>query len=986
MKRGVGRNVVTPGSARDFGSLLRRSRRAAELTQEALAEQAGLSVRGIQDLERGISQTPRSATVERLADGLGLTGEDRAQFVLAAGGLARVQTARVHPRLVSPAGLVPLVGRQAELALLDHVLTGESSAATPPPLLLLAGAPGIGKTRLLQAAAQRAVERSWTVLSGGCHRRGGQEPYAPLIDALARHLEAQPPARLDADLQGCAWLVRLLPELEGVLEALPAAPVTSEQERRLVVAAVARVLTHIAGPAGTLLVLDDLQWAGPDALDLLATLIRNPAVPLRIVGGYRDTEVRPESDLAVLLGDLAHAGLVRQQALGPLDDAEAATLLGDLLVGSSGADPTVMERVLRRAGGAPFFLVSYAQGLAAGSGERVPWDLAQGVRQRVALLPGAAREVLRAAAIAGRWVARPLLLAIVNQSENETLTGLEEACRARLLVEQGEGAYVFAHDVIREVVEAEIGAAQRAVLHWRVAEALEHGAATASPELLAYHYARSDDHDKAVSYLERAGDRARDQGAHGAAEQHYRELLDRLDTWGRFPDAVRIREKLGGVLSPAGRYDEATWVLEATLPVFRASGDTESLVRVTVRIGWTHARLGNARAGIAIITPLLRSLEGSDAPHLLAPLYAALGQLLFTAGEYRGCLAVAERTAELAREIGDDRSGVLAHAQRMNVLQMLGRLNDALRVSEEVFPRAETALDADSLPRAYRDLSCIHALRGDVAAARTAIARALPLAQQLADPAQLALTYSLQSWPAIISGDWSAARHSLDHALDSIRQTERSWYAPYTRIFLARLFLAKAAWEVAATVGDEALALTEGCGDLQAVRWTTPTRAELDIRQGQPEAAVARLEPLRDRPGLEECDVTTFLPVLAWAHLDLGHIDEASILVDQALIRARREGMRPTLVEALRIRALVALQEDRWADAGRDLEEALVLARAIPYPYGEAQILQLDAKRLAALGERTAAAERLGEALTIFRTLGANRDVSAVEGVLAGLD
>ena len=60
---------------------------------------------------------------------------------------------------------------------------------------------------------------------------------------------------------------------------------------------------------GTLLLLDDLQWAGPDALDLIATLIRSDsAVPLRVVGAYRDTEVQPQDPLAVLLADLAHAG------------------------------------------------------------------------------------------------------------------------------------------------------------------------------------------------------------------------------------------------------------------------------------------------------------------------------------------------------------------------------------------------------------------------------------------------------------------------------------------------------------------------------------------------------------------------------------------------------------------------------------------------------------------------------------------------------
>lgn len=116
------------------------------------------------------------------------------------------------------------------------------------------------------------------MLTAGCHRQGGQEPYSPVIDALAAHLHAQPPARLTTMIEGCAWLVRLLPELAAHLEPLPVGGFRPEQERRLLFAAVARVLSNAAGNAGMLLILDDLQWAGLDALDLLATLVRNPAL------------------------------------------------------------------------------------------------------------------------------------------------------------------------------------------------------------------------------------------------------------------------------------------------------------------------------------------------------------------------------------------------------------------------------------------------------------------------------------------------------------------------------------------------------------------------------------------------------------------------------------------------------------------------------------------------------------------------------------
>jgi predicted ATPase len=176
------------------------------------------------------------------------------------------------------------------------------------------------------------------------------------LEALALHLTTQPLAQARASVQGvqgCTWLVRLLPELGELLPApLPLGALPPEQEHRLIFGAVGRYLANVAGPAGTLLLLDDLQWAGPDALELLASLARSSAeLSLRVVGAYRDTEVGPQERLAVLLADLGHAGLARQHTLAPLAPQDAAQLLDALLAASgvAGATPALREHVLQRA-------------------------------------------------------------------------------------------------------------------------------------------------------------------------------------------------------------------------------------------------------------------------------------------------------------------------------------------------------------------------------------------------------------------------------------------------------------------------------------------------------------------------------------------------------------------------------------------------------------------------------------------------------------
>jgi transcriptional regulator with XRE-family HTH domain len=174
---------MSTGQPLAFGTLLRRYRVAAGLTQEELAERAAISRRSIGDMERGVSRTPHRDTVALLADALALGPQERRTFVEAAGRRAAPppagaeRTGRETP---------PFVGRAAELALLERHLGGEG-----PSVLVLAGEPGIGKTRLLHAAAPRAVSHGLTVLEGGCQRGGGHEPFAPLLGALQGYLRAR---------------------------------------------------------------------------------------------------------------------------------------------------------------------------------------------------------------------------------------------------------------------------------------------------------------------------------------------------------------------------------------------------------------------------------------------------------------------------------------------------------------------------------------------------------------------------------------------------------------------------------------------------------------------------------------------------------------------------------------------------------------------------------------------------------------------------
>ena len=266
MSTGRARGCNDDGVAPTCGQLLQRYRSLAGLTQEGLAEKAGYSADYIGKLERDQRELP-AAALDRLAVVLGLADQERA-------ALAAARDKETPSRL--------LVGRDAEMTEIRRHLAGLG-----PPVLLFAAEPGMGKTRLLEEVIARAARSGWGIAHGTCQRRA-LDPYAPLTGALAGALDRMADRDRAEVLRQARQLDLLLPELapaSGDLARQPGLPGQPEQQRRLLFSSAAHCLRAAAGQAGTLLILDDLHWTGPDALDLLTMLLTAPGPsPIRLIG------------------------------------------------------------------------------------------------------------------------------------------------------------------------------------------------------------------------------------------------------------------------------------------------------------------------------------------------------------------------------------------------------------------------------------------------------------------------------------------------------------------------------------------------------------------------------------------------------------------------------------------------------------------------------------------------------------------------------
>jgi ABC-type oligopeptide transport system substrate-binding subunit/class 3 adenylate cyclase len=481
-----------------------------------------------------------------------------------------------------------LVGRSRELGQGREAL--EALRSGRGGVLVVAGDAGIGKSRLLNELRELAERDGISWLEGRCVSYGESLPYWPFRDLLRGEWIGagveEPELRVRVGLRRRLEQLfdtradELYPYLGGLLEVAlereaeaRTAELSPEALQWRTFEVVGQLFARLSETAPLVLALEDLHWADPTSVLLLEQLLSLAEdAPVLLVLSLRPERDHPSWALREHAGrEFPH--LLREIDLGPLGDADGELLAA--LVAPAQLPAELERRVLEAADGNPFFLEELVRSLAdvgalvrESDGWRfdhaveveVPPTVEKAILARLDRLSAPARDLVTAASALGRTFALPLLEGVVGEVPAESLHELQRLGLLRQSRRWPQPEYRFRHALIQETAYRTLLSEQRTRLHRRAAEWLEERYSARDAEalgLLAYHWLRAEDEEKAADYLLRAGDKARLEYALDEAIEHYRDLLPLLERRGERQEIALVLFKLALALHTSLRFAEA---------------------------------------------------------------------------------------------------------------------------------------------------------------------------------------------------------------------------------------------------------------------------------------------------------------------------------------------------------------------------------------------------------------------------------------------
>ena len=682
-----------------------------------------------------------------------------------------------------------LVGREDELALLraqlDQACAGAGSVA------LLAGEPGIGKTRTAEELAADARLRGARVLWGRCYEGEGAPAFWPWVQLIRGYLHDQHPDLLRAELgPGTPEIAELVPELRQRLPEVPApAPLEPAQARFRLFESITAFFVNAAARQPAVLILDDLHWADRPSLLLLQFLARElRRTRLLVIGTYRDVELGRRHPLTQTLAELARDQAGQRIQLRGLSGREIARFI-ELTAGLDPPDALVAA-VADRTEGNPFFVAEIVRLLLtegrlerpeqAGSGAvAIPRSVRDVIGRRLERFSERCQRLLTVAAVIGRDFSLASLARTSGLSAQALLETLEEAEAGRVIapLPRALGRYSFSHALIRETLYEELPAARRAKLHDRVGQALEAlSAHDPEPHLadLAHHFlqgAPAGDPARAVHYARRAGERALRLLAYEEAASLYEHALQALELQSCQDGDQRceLLLALGDARRKAGEPRRAMDAFQRAAELAKQLEQPGLLA--SAALGFEDAVLpaGIARAGAADPSILLLEAAltalGEAQIAVKARVLAALARAHCFSGAPARAALLSEEAVELARRVGDQSALVYALNARRIAIWGPDRPEERLAVASEIVRRAAEIGDLEMALEGHQWRWHVLVELGQLAPADAEVEAYARLAERLRQPLHRSYLPLLSASRALLDGRFADAERQLDQAL-----------------------------------------------------------------------------------------------------------------------------------------------------------------------------------------------------------------------------
>ncbi len=503
-----------------------------------------------------------------------------------------------------------MIGRESELRRLAQL-----ASAREPAVAIVAGEPGIGKTRLVHELLT-TVPAETVVLVGQAEPGSLSRPYEVLLDAIDG-----------------------LPESNEEQLAALADPRRSPVERLHTGLA---ILADLIGDSPAVIVFEDLHWADSESAALFERIADQPG-PRLLIGTYRPDEVTRRQPVAGLLARMERRHTVTHVRLDRLTPSQTAALLA----AATGA-PAPLRAVTalhHRTGGNPFFLEELLRALPGYDVEALveqplPWSLAEVLRRQVDDLDPVSHRIVEAATVLGHRIPFDLLADVTDMGEDELIAVLRDLVTRGVLVESGEDEFAFRHALVREAIADQMLGRQRRRLHEAALDVLLSGDAS-DPAMVAHHACGAGRYDDMIAAARRGTALYLSIGSAYQALQLAEMGLDEVPDDTDLLAAAARAAWLAGLLDDALRYGRR-WRDLANTTTDRA----ESLY-LLVRLAWESRETDEMRALTHDIGTLIAQLPpGADQARAMT----AIAQSAYLRGDPDAALLWSDRALALADE------------------------------------------------------------------------------------------------------------------------------------------------------------------------------------------------------------------------------------------------------------------------------------------------------------------------------------------------